>query len=474
MGEDAVQAERSSMVSTHENQELVVPSPSPTQSSPTHSLSKLGTGATNASAGEPSSPGPLAGGTTGTLPRDGASPTGQVNAITVLTLLDKLVNMLDTVQENQHKMEVRQVEIEGAVRGIQNDMTKLSKSHTSTSNTVSKLLEKSRKVSVHMKEVKDKMDRQAVQVKKLEANHAHLIKRNNFKVLIFQEENEIPSSVFVKEPTPLPEVEEEAPVIDANRSQEEGLQTIALSSDDEQALEDDDEDFLAALNLESETRIEKSRAEKIKRSSLKKVDSLKKAFSRQNIEKKMNKISTKIVSQEQREKIKKSLTPNHQKNPSAKNSSFKVSPLTFSIKKNRSGDAEVEGETSAQAESAVASIELAPIESPTEDLSFKEVHSQLAPGQEEVKAAVEAMEKEVVPGILNGTAEVELSITEDVSEEYALSATLPQDTSKIEVCHNALQEEDKEEEEKENIQIEGSSLAEAAGQAEGVAVGQAS
>ncbi|KAL0190466.1 hypothetical protein M9458_013164, partial [Cirrhinus mrigala] len=176
MGEDAVQAERSSMASTHENQELVVPSPSPTQSSPTHSLSQLG--ATNAPSGEPSSPGPLT--------RDGASPTGPVNAITVLTLLDKLVNMLDTVQENQHKMEMRQVEIEGAVRGIQNDMTKLSKSHTSTSNTVSKLLEKSRKVSVHMKEVKDKMDKQAVQVKKLEANHAQLIKRNNFKVLIFQ------------------------------------------------------------------------------------------------------------------------------------------------------------------------------------------------------------------------------------------------------------------------------------------------
>ncbi|XP_016127057.1 serum deprivation-response protein-like [Sinocyclocheilus grahami] len=477
MGEDAVQAERSSMASTHENQELVVPSPSPTQSSPTHSLSQLGTVATNASIGEPSSTGPLAGGTTGTLTRDGASPTGQVNAITVLTLLDKLVNMLDSVQENQHKMEMRQVEIEGSVRGIQNDMTKLSKSHTSTSNTVSKLLEKSRKVSVHMKEVKDKMDRQAVQVKKLEANHAQLIKRNNFKVLIFQEENEIPSSVFVEEPAPLPEVEGETPTIDANRSQEEGLQTIALSSDEEQGPEEDDDEILAALDLESETRVEKSRAEKIKRSSLKKVDSLKKAFSRQNIEKKMNKFGTKIVSPEKREKIKKSLTPNHQKNPSAKSSSFKVSPLTFNIKKNRSGDAEPEAEASAQSESAIASIELAPIESPTEDLSFKEVHSQLA--QEEVKAAVEAMEKEEVPNILNGTAEVELSITE-VSEEYALSATLPQDASQIEVPHNALQGEDEGEGEEENgkerVQSEDSPLAEAAaaGQAEGVAVGQAS
>lgn len=477
MGEDAVQAERSSMASTHENQELVVPSPSPTQSSPSHSLSQLGTIATNAPSGEPSSPGPLAGGTTGTLPRDGVSPTGQVNAITVLTLLDKLVNMLDSVQENQHKMEMRQVEIEGAVRGIQNDMTKLSKSHTSTSNTVSKLLEKSRKVSVHMKEVKDKMDKQAFQVKKLEANHAQLIKRNNFKVLIFQEENEIPSSVFVKEPTPLPELEEETPAIDANRSQEEGLQTIALSSDEEQGPEEDEDEILAVLDLESESRVEKSRAEKIKSSSLKKVDSLKKAFSRQNIEKKMNKISTKIVSQEKREKIKKSLTPNHQKNPSAKSSSFKVSPLTFNIKKNRSGDTNPEAEASAQSESAIASIELAPIESPTEDLSFREVHSQLAPAQEEVKAAMEAMEKDEVPNILNGTAEIELSITEDVSEEYALSATLPQDASQIEVSHNALQGEDEEEvEEEKGKKSEDSPLAEAAaaGQAEGVAVGQAS
>lgn len=51
------------------------------------------------------------------------------------------------------------------------------------------------------------------------------------------------------------------------------------------------------------------------------MDSLKKAFSRQNIEKKMTKIGTKIVSQEQREKIKK------------KTSTLKVSPLGFNIRK---------------------------------------------------------------------------------------------------------------------------------------------
>uniref|UniRef100_A0A3Q1CCY4 Caveolae associated protein 2b n=1 Tax=Amphiprion ocellaris TaxID=80972 RepID=A0A3Q1CCY4_AMPOC len=250
---------------------------------------------------------------------------GPVNAITVLTLLDKLVNMLDAVQENQHKMEVRtghQVEMEGVVRGIQADMTKLSKSHSHTSNTVSKLLDKSRKLSVTMKEVRDRMERQGVQVKKLEANHAHLIARNNFKVLIFQEENEIPSTVFVKDPPPFPRdeiLEEGEGTVEGNSSQEGGLQTIDLSSDEDVGLEAElEEEEVWPHDLEN---MEKSRAEKLKRSSLKKVDSLKKAFSRQNIEKKMTKIGTKIVSAEQREKIKQ------------KTSSLKVSPLSFSIRK---------------------------------------------------------------------------------------------------------------------------------------------
>lgn len=151
-----MQAERSSVVGPNENHDLPAPSPSPA-----NSISPL----------SPLSPGV-----------DG----GQASAITVLTLLDKLVHMLDAVQENQRKMEQRQVEIEGAVRDIQSDVTKLSKSHSSTSNSVSKLLEKSRKMSLNLKEVKEKIDKQAVQVKKLEVNHAHLLKRDNFKVLIFQ------------------------------------------------------------------------------------------------------------------------------------------------------------------------------------------------------------------------------------------------------------------------------------------------
>ncbi|ELK27723.1 Serum deprivation-response protein [Myotis davidii] len=224
----------------------------------------------------------------------------QVNAVTVLTLLDKLVKMMDVVQENQHKMEQRQVSLEGSVKGIQNDLTKLSKYQASTGNTVSKLLDKSRK-----------------------------------------EEHEIPASVFAKEPVPSPN-EGKEDLANENKSLEETLHTVDLSSEDELARDEE------ALEDSAEENMGESRAEKIKRSSLRKVDSLKKAFSRQNIEKQMNRLGTKIVSVERREKIKKSFASNHQKTSSGKGSPFKVSPLTFGRKKIREGESAGENETKSE------------------------------------------------------------------------------------------------------------------------------
>ncbi|XP_027878699.1 caveolae-associated protein 2a [Xiphophorus couchianus] len=278
------------------------------------------------------------------------SPPGQVSAITVVALLQKLMNMTETVQENQQRMEQRQSDLEGAVRVVQSDVVRLSKTHLSTANSVNKLLERSRKVNGNVKEVKERLDRQAVQVRKLEANHNHLLKRNNFKVLIFQEDNEIPANLVVSPKTPVPsQYDAESTIqpapsitgsIEGSHTQEEMLQKISLSSDD-------DPDLACAASQRDEgdsleydvspIKFER-RSDRFKRSSLKKVDSIKKVFTQAKIGEKVNQITSKIVPPEKREKIKKSFTPSHSKSPTARASSFKISPMTFNVKKVRDGD----------------------------------------------------------------------------------------------------------------------------------------
>ncbi|NXQ81214.1 CAVN2 protein, partial [Nyctibius grandis] len=340
---------------------------------------------------------------------------GQVNALTVLALLEKLVSMLEAVEGQQRQMEQRQRGLEGAVRGIQGDLGKLCRSHGATGEAVEKLLEKSRKVCAHTRVVRERLERQCDQVRRLEQHHAQLLRRDRFKVLIFQEENEIPASVFAKEPVPSITEGKEEPV-DENKTLEETLHTVELCSDDEMFHEEDDVDDSA------EEKTEESRAEKIKRSSLKKVDSLKKAFSRQNIEKKMNKISTKIVSPERREKIKKSLTVHHQKSSSSKSSAFKVSPLSFHVKKAR------EGESPAEAEDRPTETTSTDQAENEDEMSFADMHSDMTPTTsltEEGKAVADSLEKEArMERNATMNDNIELSIVED-DEEYGMPLEVP-------------------------------------------------
>lgn len=90
---------------------------------------------------------------------------------------------------------------------------------------------------------------------------------------VLQEENEIPATVFVKDPPPFPRdgilEESEGAEMEGNPSQDGGLKTIELSSDEDVGLEAEEEDEDVWLHdLEN---MEKSKAEKLKRSSLKKA-----------------------------------------------------------------------------------------------------------------------------------------------------------------------------------------------------------
>uniref|UniRef100_A0A3B3Q4Y0 Caveolae associated protein 1 n=1 Tax=Paramormyrops kingsleyae TaxID=1676925 RepID=A0A3B3Q4Y0_9TELE len=110
----------------------------------------------------------------------------QINGTMVLTLLDKIIGVVDQIQQTQGALEARQQSMERAVMGIQGELAKLSKSHNGTTQTVNKMLEKVRKVNVNVKTVRSNLEKQAGQIKKLERNESELLKRRNFKVFIYQ------------------------------------------------------------------------------------------------------------------------------------------------------------------------------------------------------------------------------------------------------------------------------------------------
>uniref|UniRef100_A0A3B3R589 Caveolae associated protein 1b n=1 Tax=Paramormyrops kingsleyae TaxID=1676925 RepID=A0A3B3R589_9TELE len=292
----------------------------------------------------------------------------QMNGMMVLALLDKIIGAVDKIQQTQTGLETRQREMDQSVTGIQSELAKLSKSHTTTANTVNKMLEKVRKVSVNVKSVRTNLEKQAGQIKRLESNENELLKRRNFKVMIYQDDMKMPSRLSISKSMKVADsVEGEA---------ESGLKEVAEETEEDG--EKANPNLSSDEEVEIEEIIEESRAERIKRSSLQRVDNIKKVFSkekmektrqktkenlektktrenlektRQNIEKKMGKLSTRMsVNTERKEKLKssrdkmkKSFTPDHTVYARSKTAVYKVPPFTFHVKKIRDGEVEVHG-----------------------------------------------------------------------------------------------------------------------------------
>ncbi|KAF4787477.1 polymerase I and transcript release factor [Turdus rufiventris] len=343
----------------------------------------------------------------------------QINGVMVLTLLDKIIGAVDQIQLTQTQLEERQQEMDSAVTSIQGELTKLTKAHTTTSNTVNKMLEKVRKVSVNVKTVRQNLEKQAGQIKKLEANEAELLKRRNFKVMIYQDSKvsalrlevilfinllALLEAKFVQPLEPRVKAMPDFAVslgaeiwellgiiwhwfrdevklpskLSISKSLKEGEKLEKEGEGEEVPAGEDhaEEDHIQLSSdeeVEIEEIIEESRAERIKRSGMKRVDDFKKAFSkekmektklktkenlektrhnlektRHNLEKRMNKLGTKIVTNERREKMKssrdklrKSFTPDHTIYARSKTAVYKVPPFTFHVKKIREGEVEV-------------------------------------------------------------------------------------------------------------------------------------
>lgn len=242
---------------------------------------------------------------------DGVKADPQVNGVMVLSLLDKIIGAVDQIQQTQSGLEARQQEMERTVTSIQGELTKLTKSHSTTSNSVNKMMEKVRKVSVNVKTVRATLEKQGGQIKKLENNEAELLKRRNFKVMIYQDEVKVPSKLSISKSMKVSEsvsgsrggslLELKEAVEEPGEEGEEGEKAdkphVDLSSDEE--------------GLEIEEAIEETRAERIKRSSLQRVQNLKTVFSKEKMDK--TRAKTKENLEKTRQKTKENLEKTKQK-----------------------------------------------------------------------------------------------------------------------------------------------------------------
>ncbi|XP_057579146.1 caveolae-associated protein 4 [Hippopotamus amphibius kiboko] len=206
-------------------------------------------------------------------------------ALTIVTVLDKVAAIVDSVQASQKRIEERHRGMENAIKSVQIDLLKFSQSHSNTGYVINKLFEKTRKVSAHIKDVKARVEKQQTHVKKVEAKQEEIMKKNKFRVVIFQEEIQCPTSLSVMKDRSLTEgPEEEDDIFDP---------PVDLSSDEEY--------------------VEESRSARLRKSGKERIDNIKKAFSkenmqktRQNFDKKVNRIRTRIVTPERRERLRQS------------------------------------------------------------------------------------------------------------------------------------------------------------------------
>ncbi|XDB53423.1 hypothetical protein AB1E18_006944 [Capra hircus] len=207
-------------------------------------------------------------------------------ALTIVTVLDKVAAIVDSVQASQKRIEERHRVMENAIKSVQIDLLKFSQSHSNMGYVINKLFEKTRKVSAHIKDVKARVEKQQTHVKKVEAKQEEIMKKNKFHVVIFQEEVQCPTSLsVVKDRSLIESPEEEDEVFDT---------PVDLSSDEEYF-------------------VEESRSARLRKSGKERIDNIKKAFSkenmqktRQNFDKKVNRIRTRIVTPERRERLRQS------------------------------------------------------------------------------------------------------------------------------------------------------------------------
>ncbi|KAM8967908.1 caveolae-associated protein 4 [Pelodytes ibericus] len=274
------------------------------------------------------------------------------SALTIITVLDKVATIVDTVQASQKRIEERHREMENAIKTIQIDLLKLAQAHDNTSYTVNKLLEKTRKVSSNVKDVRARVDKQSDQVHKVESKQEEMLRKNKFRVVIFQEDIECPTNLTVTKESAL-----------------DGHLRDKLYPDD--------------LSSDEEYDVQETKTSRLKKSGMRRIDNIKKAFSKesmqktkQNFGKKVNRIRTRIVTPERRERIRQSGERLKQSGERFKQSIAKAAPkketFKINIKKKDKQRTTAEGQEGSKDDDVDSVSENATVE-PISEVTYTEV-----------------------------------------------------------------------------------------------------
>ncbi|XP_066507955.1 caveolae-associated protein 4a [Hoplias malabaricus] len=261
-----------------------------------------------------------------------------VSALSILSLLERVSTILDGVQASQQRMEERQQQLETSVSNVQSELIKLAQDHGSTADTVNKLLQKSRRVSAHVKEVRSRVEKQNVRVKKVETTQDELLTRNKFRVVIYQGEAEVPSVAVTKTP-------KGAGLANLEVEPDEYEIPADLSSDEEYMVVEEGESSRAArLKQNIKAAFSKESMNKTKERTRENLSKTKESLSKTGhmLGTKINTLGDKIIPQEQREKMRQS-------GERLKENIAKKAP-TIKLKKER---AVAEGQEGAEGEAAV-------------------------------------------------------------------------------------------------------------------------
>ncbi|XP_077410142.1 caveolae-associated protein 4b [Vanacampus margaritifer] len=215
---------------------------------------------------------------------------GGEDAAGVASLLERVAGLMDGVQAAQQRMEERQLELESAVRAIQAGVAKLAAEQAGSAASLEKLLEKTRKVSRHVKDVRVRVENQNLRVKKVEATQGDLLAKNKFRVVIYQGDQE------VRAVTPGNDV--------GGEGQGDGEEPNKL-----ELPPDSDEEYMVVEEADSAA----ASAGAKKKTGLTRMESLKATFSRENMSRtrdnlgsKVNRLGERIVTTERRQKIRQS------------------------------------------------------------------------------------------------------------------------------------------------------------------------